>query len=93
MSTSDRGGRHDHRTTAFQLPARSPTETRINRYNEPGVVVCPTSSDHHALLVTATTLQIIVGRVSWEVLDRNAFITVAAVWNAVYARVNEIWPT
>lgn len=82
----------DHRTFALGLPTWSATETRSNRYAEPGVVICATATDHIAVHPTDTTVQLIIGRVSWEVLDRTAFTTVAAMWQEVAAKANAIWP-
>jgi hypothetical protein len=82
-----------HRTTALGLPVWAPAETRTNRYLEPGVVVCATATDHTTTRVTAGSLLVIIGRVSWEVLDRKAFTTVAAMWQEVTATADTIWPT
>lgn len=77
---------------ALSVPAWVPQQTRMNRYREPGVVIAAARSDQTQHVRTDRGgLCILAGRVSWQILDRQAYASVTHMWTGT-TTATDIWP-
>lgn len=79
-------------TYALTMPRWNRDNGRTTRYIAPGVIVTATEQDKIMASRTPRSITIVCGRVSWEVLDDQAFNSIHLMWREVIKRAKEIWP-
>jgi hypothetical protein len=79
-------------SAALLLPRWVPRSAVLNQYAEPGVAVAATSADGISTKLTPRALTITIGRITWEIPDRDALNSVLSMWRAVESWIPHIWP-